>query len=85
MPENISFDWDVQFLGIIVQNNPNRNFDVLLVGNPGLPATTVEGVDLLVDVLHGYEARVQGNPQVLDGQGFKMMESISTTSKALEM
>ena len=30
------------------------------------------GADPVPLVLHGYEARVQDNPQVLDGPGFKM-------------
>ena len=73
------------FLQEMSKTTQKWNFGVLLDVIQGLPDATVEGGDLLADGLHGYEARDQGNPQVLDGQGFKMMESISTTRKALNM
>ena len=41
------------------------------------------GADPVPLVLHGYEARVQDNPQVLDGPGFKMLRNALFSSHTL--
>ena len=57
----------------------------LSIGGPNPPSSAISylNVKTALFVLHGYGARVQGNPQALDGPGFKMLRNALFSSHTL--